>query len=103
MENSEAIELTEEISKVTVEIPASEVEGFRSYLDSMVKDGDANLRAPFCCHLQIRDMTGEHEKRQPIDAGNIDEARVKCMQAAYDYYKYHPNCQVASSVSRGSC
>lgn len=92
-----------ELSKVTIEVPVDEVNDFKAFLDGIVSKRDPVLESPYCCYLTIRDGFGERHKQISMDANNIDEARVKCVSLAYDYYTSHPNAAVSGYAEQGGC
>jgi hypothetical protein len=91
------------LSKVTLEVPDDQIESFASYLDSIIGLRDSSLEAPFCCYLTIRDSFGERHQQEGIEADNIDEARIKCLRIAYDYYRSHPGKTVSGFADSGAC
>jgi hypothetical protein len=95
---------SETIAKVTIEVPEEQIKSFVSFLDSFISQHhDSTLEAPFCCYLTIRDSFGERNQQVGMNANNIDEARIKCLQIAYDYYRTHPGKAVSGRADTGAC
>jgi hypothetical protein len=92
-----------EMARVTIEVPAAEVQEFKDYLRS-VSQSTVGQETQYCCYLTIKEpYSGEKHKQIPLEADSLNRARAKCVAEAYDEWDRNRNNQVSSSVERGSC
>lgn len=106
-ESSSSALNTTSLVPLTILVAEEEIEGFKQALETVSTEKENFEKSTYCCYITIREpYFGETNKSIRMEANDIDQARLKCMKAAYDEWQRlggRPNVSVGATARQGGC